>query len=169
LLWFPLLYLAFAIPLPASLIDLITSPLKTEISSVVTSILGAAGYPIARSGVIISIGQYQLLVADACSGMNSMLSLFALGTLFMYLMRRPSLMHNFWMFVAIAPIAFVANIARVIALVLVTFYLGDEAGQGFMHGAAGVLVLLVALGMLFGLDAALRRVVTPRDTALRTL
>jgi exosortase B len=168
-LWFPLLYLVFFIPLPATVVDLVTSPLKIEISSVVTSILAAAGYPIARSGVIISIGQYQLLVADACSGINSMLSLLALGTLFMYLMRRPSFVHNALMFLAIIPIAFMANIVRVIVLVLVTFYQGDEAGQGFLHGAAGIVVLLVALGMFFLLDAVLSRWVTPSGAAFRAV
>jgi exosortase B len=162
-LWFPLLYLVFFIPAPATVVDLVTSPLKLEISSVVTSILSTAGLPIARSGVVISIGQYQLLVADACSGVNSMLSLFALGTLYMYLMHRPSKAHNLLMFLSIVPIAFAANIVRVITLVLVTYFLGDEAGQGFLHGAAGVLVLLVAVLLFSFLDAALLRLMSSSE------
>ena len=119
-------------------------------------VLYAAGYPIARTGVMITIGQYQLLVADACSGLNSMFSLSALGTLFMYIMGRKSRLHNGVMLAAILPIAFCANIVRVVALVLVTYHFGDEAGQGFLHGAAGMVLMLVALVGLIALDGALR-------------
>jgi exosortase len=117
------------------------------------------GYPIAQSGVVISIGQYQLLVADACSGLHSMFSLTALGTLFMYVMRRPSHLHNALMLASILPIAFVANLVRVIVLVLVTYHLGDEAGQGFLHGAAGFVLMAVALVIFFGLDGLLVRLI----------
>jgi exosortase B len=152
LAWFPLLYFIFMIPLPGLLVDAITAPLKSQIANIVESLLYTLGYPIARSGVILSIGQYQLLVADACSGLHSMFSLSALGTLFMYMMGRRSLPHRVIMLASILPIAFAANIVRVITLVLVTYYLGDEAGQGFLHGAAGMVLMLVALVFFFFLD-----------------
>ena len=150
--WFAVFYLLFMVPLPATLVDAVTGPLKQWISLIVVDVLYAAGYPIARTGVMITIGQYQLLVADACSGLNSMFSLSALGTLFMYIMGRKSRLHNAIMLAAILPIAFVANIVRVVALVLITYFLGDEAGQGFLHGAAGLVLLLVALVLFFLLD-----------------
>jgi exosortase B len=153
--WFPVLYLLFMVPLPATLVDAITGPLKHWISSIVVDGLYQAGYPIARTGVTITIGQYQLLVADACSGLNSMFSLSALGTLFMYIMARGSRWHNIVMLASILPIAFVANIVRVIVLVLITYHLGDEAGQGFLHGAAGIVLMLVALALFFALDGLL--------------
>ena len=93
-----------------------------------------------------------MLVADACSGLNSMFTLAALGTLFMYVMSRTSKLHNGVILASILPIAFFANIVRVIALVLVTYHFGDEAGQGFMHGAAGLLLFMVALALFFLLD-----------------
>lgn len=153
--WFPVLYLAFMIPLPGVLVDNITGPLKAWVSALVVDLLFHAGYPIGRSGVMITIGQYQLLVADACSGLNSMFSLSALGTLFMYIMARKSKLHNAIMLASIFPIAFAANIIRVIVLVLVTYHLGDEAGQGFLHGAAGMVLMLAALIIFFMLDALL--------------
>jgi exosortase B len=160
--WFPIFYLIFMIPPPGVLVDAITGPLKQWISSIVVSTLYTVGYPIAQSGVIISIGQYQLLVADACSGLHSMFSLTALGTLFMYIMARKSRTHNVIMLASILPIAFVANICRVIILVLVTYHLGDEAGQGFLHGAAGMVLMLVALLIFFALDAGLNWVLSAR-------
>ena len=160
--WFPLLYFVFMIPLPGILVDAITGSLKGLIANIVESLLYATGYPIARSGVILSIGHYQLQVADACSGLHSMFSLSALGTLFMYLMGRKSWLHMGIMLTSILPIAFAANIVRVTTLVLVTYYFGDEAGQGFLHGAAGMVLMLVALLLFFSLDAALDKLIPKR-------
>jgi exosortase B len=164
--WFPVLYLIFMVPLPGTLVDAVTGPLKQWISYLVVNLLYAAGYPIARTGVMITIGPYQLLVADACSGLHSMFSLSALGTLFMYIMGRASRWHNAVMLAAILPIAFGANIVRVMVLVLVTYHLGDEAGQGFLHGAAGIVLLLVALVLLFLLDTLLAATFKRRAAAL---
>ena len=153
--WFAVAYLVFLVPLPATLVDAVTGPLKQWISSIVQTLLFAVGYPISNSGVILTIGQFQLMVADACSGLNSMFSLSALGTLFMYVMKRRSVLHNVIMLASILPIAFAANIVRVILLVLLTYHFGDEAGQGFLHGAAGMALMLVALFIFFVLDAAI--------------
>jgi len=163
--WFPVLYLLFLIPLPGTLVDALTGVLKQWISAIVESLLYTAGYPIARSGVMMTIGQYELLVADACSGLNSMFSLSALGTLFIFIMARKSAPHNAIMLAAILPIAFIANIVRVVILVLVTFHLGDEAGQGFLHAAAGIVLMLVALCIFFALDGVLGAVLGSRRKA----
>jgi exosortase B len=160
--WFPLFYFVFMIPLPGILVDAVTGPLKQWISVIVVELLYHVGYPISRSGVVLTIGQYQMLVADACSGLHSMYSLSALGTLFMYIMDRRSKLHNAIMLASILPIAFVANIVRVIALVLITYHFGDDAGQGFLHGAAGIVLMLVALVCFFALDALLERVLARR-------
>ena len=114
---------------------------------------------------MLTIGQYQMLVADACSGLHSMYSLSALGTLFMYIMARTSRLHNAIMVASILPIAFVANIVRVMILVLITYHFGDEAGQGFLHGTAGMVLMLVALACFFALDALLARILLRRDAA----
>jgi exosortase len=163
LAWFPVIYFVFMVPLPGILVDAITGPLKAWISLIVENILYAVGYPIARSGVIISIGPYQLQVADACSGLHSMFSLAALGTLFMYIMDRKRMLHNVLMLVSIFPIAFAANIVRVMVLVLITFYFGDEAGQGFLHGTAGMVLMVVALLAFFMLDWFLALLIRPNQ------
>jgi exosortase B len=159
--WFALVYFVFMIPLPGILVDAITGPLKQWISAIVVELLYDVGYPISRSGVILSIGQYEMLVADACSGLHSMYSLSALGTLFMYIMSRKSVVHNAIMLASILPIAFVANVVRVIVLVLITYHFGDAAGQGFLHGTAGMVLMLVALVFFFALDAMLARLLPP--------
>ena len=152
---FPLLMLLFAIPLPGALVDLLTTGLKQHVSVLAESLLYSAGYPIARSGVTLTIGSYQLLVADACSGLNSLFSLFAVGLLYLYLQSYSSRWRNLLLLLAIAPIAVFANVVRVMVLVLLTYYGGDELGQGFLHGVAGILLFVIALLTLFLLDAAL--------------
>lgn len=155
LMWFPLLYLLFLVPLPGVVVDAATGSLKQMVSVIAENLLYQAGYPIARTGVILTIGQYQLLVADACSGLNSMYSLTAMGLLFLYITWDGNWLRAILMLLAIWPIAFAANIVRVITLVLITYYLGDEAAQGFLHGFSGIMLFLVSLFLLFGLHALL--------------
>jgi exosortase len=140
----------------------LTGPLKQHVSVIAEQVLYFAGYPVARNGVTLTVGQYQLLVADACSGLNTMFSLSALGLLFMYMTARASLTHNVIMLVSILPIAFIANVIRVLVLILITYHFGDEAGQGYLHGSAGIVLLLVSLIALFILDAILARIFKPR-------
>jgi exosortase B len=155
---FPFFFLLFMVPLPGVLVQALTIPLKTAVSYVAESLMHHAGYPIARTGVILSVGQYQLLVADACAGLNSMFTLEALGLLYMNLMGYTSKLRNVLLAILVVPIAFVANIVRVIVLILVTYHFGDEAGQGFVHTFAGMLLFGVGLVMMLGTDTALGRV-----------
>lgn len=149
---FAVLYLLFVVPLPVSLIAAMTGPLKQWTSSAVVDVLSALGYPIAHSGVVLSVGAYRLLVADACSGLNSITSLAAVGVLYLYLVKRQSVAHNFVLAASILPIALAANTIRVILLVLITYHLGDEAGQSFLHDASGFVLFMAALSMLLGAD-----------------
>ncbi len=154
-LWFALFFLIFMIPLPSFVVDTATGPLKQYISVIAENVLYAAGYPIGRSGVTLTVGPYQLLVADACSGLHSMFSLSAMGLLYLYLMQRTSVARNLIIMAAILPIAFAANVVRVMVLILITYHLGDEAGQGFLHGFAGIMLFIIGLLFLFVLDWAL--------------
>jgi len=157
--WFMLLFIVYLVPLPGVLIDAFTGPLKQYVSVIAEQILYAAGYPIARSGVVLTIGQYQLLVADACSGINSMFSLSAIGLLYLYLMQYKNKLHIAVIVASLLPIAFCANIIRVMFLVLVTYHFGDAAGQGFLHGFSGMVLFVVALIMLLLLDFVLAKAV----------
>ena len=153
LFWFPLFFLLFMVPPPGVILDAVTSPLKQQVSHLASHFLYMAGYPIARSGVVITIGQYQLLVADACSGLHSIVSLSAMGLLYLYLMRHTSILRNLILIALIIPIAILTNVARVMILALITYYFGDEAGQGFLHGFAGIMIFVVAVLLLFLFDA----------------
>lgn len=155
LIWFPLFFMLFMVPLPEALVAAVTAPLKMAVSYVASGLLYNLGYPVGRTGVMLTVGQYQLLVADACAGLNSMFTLEALGMLYMHLMKYTSVGRNVTLAIALVPIAFMANICRVMILVLVTYYLGDEAGQGFVHGFAGMVLFMVALVLMLVMDKIL--------------
>jgi exosortase len=150
--WFPLVYLAFTLPPPDTVVTAVTQPVKIAISEGAVSLLYLLGYPVASSGVTIQIGQYQLLVAAACAGLNSIVTLTALCVFYVYLRHRSNPVAFVVIALAAIPVAIVSNFVRVIVLVLITYYLGDAAAQGFLHDFAGLLMFAVALLTIFGVD-----------------
>jgi len=166
MLWilaFPIGFLFFAIPAPDWMIDAVTVPLKVFISDLVTRVLYAAGYPIAQNGVMIMIGSYQVLVKDACSGMNSIFALSAIGVFYAYAFRWEEKLRSLLLLAAIVPITIVANFIRVVALVLIAYYGGVDLLEGTLHDLTGIGLFVVAVILLFlfdgflGLAAALFR------------
>lgn len=155
-LWFPLFFLLFMIPLPGPVVSTLTMPMKMAVSYVAEHVLFWADYPIARNGVILQIGQYQLLVADACAGLQTLLTLEALGLFYLNLVQHTSVFRNVTLAILIIPISFVANVIRVMALTLITYHYGDAAGQGFMHGFAGMVLFLSALILILSVDSCLQ-------------
>ena len=150
--WFPFLYMAFLIPPPNYLLDNLTAPLKYLVSLAATDGLQMFGIPVAREGVIIIVAQYQLLVEDACSGMNSIVGLVAIGLFYIYLLRGSSWRYSLFLTFLIVPIAIVANILRVVILVLLTYFYGDEVAQGVFHLAAGIFVFATSVALVFTID-----------------
>lgn len=153
-LWFPLAMFFYLIIWPGWLLDQFTAPLKLWISENVTLLMTALGLPVAHSGVIIAAGPYQLLVADACAGLNSLIAMTAVGAIYLYIIKRPGLAVNALLFLALIPIAILANFIRVALLVWITLQFGYDAGQGFLHEAAGLMMFAIALVCLFALDSA---------------
>ncbi|MDY7547876.1 exosortase B [Glaciimonas sp. CA11.2] len=160
--WFPFFFMLFMVPLPGSIVIAVTLPMKMAVSFVTEHVLYLAGYPIARSGVILQIGQYQLMVADACAGLHTLLTLEALGLFYLNVVRHTATIRNVVLAILIVPISFTANVIRVMALTLITYYLGDAAGQGFLHGFAGMVLFLSALMLIITTDSLLRFIVKTR-------
>ena len=152
---FPLFLLVFLVPLPGTVVAAVTAPLKSAVSATAAALLYQLGAPVARSGVVLMVGQYQLLVADACAGLNSMFTLEAIGLVYMSLRSHTALLRNVMLAVLLVPVAFCANVVRVMTLVMVTYLWGDAAGQGFVHGFAGLLLFVVAVLLMFGVDGLL--------------
>lgn len=161
--WFPLFFMLFMIPLPGPLVDAVTMPMKMAVSYAAESLLYGVGYPIARQGVILQIGQYKLLVADACAGLHTLFTLEALGLLYLNLVRHNSAFRNIALAILIVPISFTANVIRVMTLTLITYHFGDAAGQGFLHGFAGMVLFLSALLLIIGVDSLLQMLIKIRS------
>lgn len=153
--WFVWLFALFIIPLPFALVLTLTAPLKAAVSALATWVLGAVGYPIGRTGVVITVGQYQLLVAEACAGLHSMFILEAMGLLYSHLANHGVWWRNGLLALSAIPVAFFANVIRVMVLVVVTYHFGDAVGQGFVHHFAGVLLFAAALALMAMVDTAL--------------
>lgn len=155
--WAPIFFLSFAIPLPGWLMDSLTQPMKLYLSDFVVNQLFDFGFPIAQNGVVIYIAQYQLLVKDACVGLNSIYSLSVVGAFYIYLVN-PESKFRLWALVAcIIPFAFAANVVRVTFLVLITYYFGEEAGQGLLHDLTGLVMFCSALLLFILFDTFLFR------------
>jgi exosortase B len=164
-LWFPFFFMIFMVPLPSEFVAAVTMPMKMAVSWATEHVLFAFGYPISRSGVILQIGQYQLLVADACAGLQTLLTLEALGLFYLNLMRHPSAFRNIGLAIFIIPISFSANVIRVVVLTLITYYFGDAAGQGFLHGFAGMVLFVTALTLILSIDSALQWYIRRKESA----
>lgn len=162
-LWFPFFFMLFMLPLPGILVSELTMPMKMAVSWVTANVLFYAGYPIARAGVVLQIGQYQLLVADACAGLQTLLTLESLGLFYLNVVQHTSTLRNVVLALLIVPISFTANVIRVMSLTLITWYFGDAAGQGFLHGFAGMVLFFSALLLILGVDALLQFIVKKRS------
>ena len=157
--WFPIFFLIFLIPLPAPLVDALTQPMKYAVSLAVAWILNLFSYPVAQSGVTLHLGPYRLLVADACAGLNTLFTLEAIGLVYLNVVTSSSTFRNITLGILIIPISFLANVIRVLALCLITYYLGDQAGQGFLHSLAGFVLFGAALGLTIIVDWTIAAVI----------
>lgn len=152
-LWFVLLFTVFLVPLPGWFMAALTAPLKQAVSALASDLLYALGYPVSQNGVIVHIGQYKLLVKDACAGLNSMFSLSAVGLFYLYLAHRNNPAHCLALGLLILPASFIANLVRVLIIILVTWHFGEAAGRGIVHDTSGVMMFAAALAAILALDA----------------
>lgn len=151
----PILFIFFVIPLPSPLVDALTGPLKMGASYVAEHVLYELGYPIGREGVILTIGTYRLMVADACAGLNSIFALEAVGVFYISIIGHTNIKRNLALALLVLPITFISNVGRVVTLVLITYYFGDGVGQSFVHEFAGIFLFVIASVLLILLDSVL--------------
>lgn len=152
---FPLAFLFLMIPIPAILFDQISLPLQFLASRLASSLLTLSGVPVLREGNIIQLPTMTLEVAEACSGIRSLISLLALAIIYGYFLE-PSLWRRVALVVAAIPIAVIANALRIMGTGLLVEYWSPEAGTGFFHAFSGWLIFVLALGLLFAFHKTLR-------------
>lgn len=154
---FPYMYLFFMLPLPFILYDAVAFPLKLMVTDYSVAALKLFGIPVLRDGNIIELTNITLEVADACSGIRSIVSLLALSTAFAYFTQDGLLKRLILVSLAI-PIAIIANAIRVIGTGLLASKIGAAAAQGFFHEFAGLVIFGMAIVMLIGAAYVLKKI-----------
>lgn len=152
---FPWMFLILMIPIPVIIFNQITFPLQTLASDLATFMLRAVGIPVLRQGHIIVIPAMPLEVAEACSGIRSLLSLTTLSIIYGYLMER-SMRIRVILALSAVPIAVFANSLRIVGTGLTVQYWDPDKAEGFFHAFSGWLIFVVSLCMLFAFHRALR-------------
>jgi len=143
----PIVFLLFMIPLPAIVVNTIAFPLQLFAAQTATFCLFNLGIPVLREGNLISLAGTTLEVAEACSGLRSLVALLALGTVYAYFSQRQ--MWKRWALVLLSiPIAIIANAFRVTGTGVLANYWGAEAAEGFYHTFEGWIVFVVAFILL---------------------
>ena len=157
LLAFPLLLLFLMIPLPAMIFNQIAFPLQLVASRCGELALSAAQVPVLREGNVITLANTTLEVAEACSGIRSLVSLLTLAIIYGYVTDSRT-----WVRVALAlssiPVAVIANGVRVAGTGIAAHFFGSAAAEGFFHTFSGWLVFAVAFAMLLAIQQSLSSV-----------
>jgi exosortase len=156
ILLFPLAYLFFMIPIPSIFLDRVTFPLQLFASKISADALHLAGIPALREGNIIQLANTSLEVAEACSGIRSLISLLALSVAFAYFSQKAFLKRLF-LVLSTFPIAILANVARVGGTGFLAHFYGDSVAQGFFHSFSGWLLFVVAFLGLLGVSVLLSK------------
>jgi exosortase len=178
---FPIAFLLLMIPLPAIIFNQITFPLQLLASRFGESALVVAGIPVLREGNIIHLANTSLAVAEACSGIRSLISLLTLGIVYGYFADSRTWVRAI-MAIATVPVSIATNGLRVAGTGVAAHYFGVEAAEGFFHEFSGWLVFVSAFAILLILHrglvwklpqapsepAAEEAVISPDSTETRT-
>jgi exosortase A len=166
---FPLVFLLFMVPIPDLIFNQIAFPLQLVASEFGEHTLSAIGIPVVREGNLIVLAHMSLDVAEACSGIRSLITLFTIAVLYGYFaVKAPAV--RILLVLATVPIAIVANGLRVAATGVAAQFYGTEAAEGFFHSVSGWLVFVaagIALLALKELFEAVARRATPFTTTPR--
>ncbi len=156
-LTFPILYLLLLVPPPLGILDSITLPMRHGISVLTEKILFFLNYPISREGLLLKIGYNDIYMGAPCSGFRSLITMFSLVLVYVYIIKGNSI-KKLVLTSLIIPMALFGNLVRVITLCLITFYFGEEAGQGFFHNFSGIVIFIITLLGLMGAESVLDRI-----------
>ena len=147
ILLFPLAFLFLMVPLPQSLVNVVAFPLQLTAADWAVQLLYLLDIPALREGNIIHLPQTQLFVAEACSGLRSLMALITLGIVFAYFFRK-SWFQRVLIVASAIPIAIVVNAGRVAATGILTYNFGQKAAEGVIHETQGMFTFAAAFLML---------------------
>lgn len=157
LLAFPIGFLIFMIPLPAIIFNAFAFPLQLFAAKVSTTIISLMGIPVFRDGNIIQLTHSTLEVAEACSGIRSLITILTLATIYAYFMENKG-WKKVVLVIGAIPIAIITNSFRVTLTAILAFYLGAETAEGFYHTFEGWFMFIVAFSILLVFGFFLKKV-----------
>ncbi len=146
-LFFPITYLFFMIPLPSILLQKVTFPLQLLVTELSAQSLKAIGIPLLKEGNIIYLSSTVLEVADACSGIRSLIALLAIGVIVAFYVHKNPVVRSV-LIICCIPIAILANAIRVILSGVLANLYGPQVVEGFLHSFAGMVTFMVAMVLL---------------------
>lgn len=154
-LWFPIAFLVFMLPIPLVLVADFSLTLKLLAAAAAMRMIELMGIIAIREGSYIHLTTGTMIVGDICSGLRSLIALLAFGSFFSYIATLSS-GRKFILFLCSVPIAWIANIIRILTLTLIANTFGIEAAGGLVHDSSGILIFIVAFILLFGVEKILR-------------
>ncbi|MCE5314972.1 MAG: exosortase/archaeosortase family protein [Armatimonadota bacterium] len=151
IMWFPLAYTAFMVPLPEGITDMVGFPMQLWASASTAHLLGALGIEVVRNGVNMSVPGFDFEVAAACSGMSSLVALVGVSAVFAYITDLPAKFR--WILFGLSlPIALAANVVRITTIALVGYWVGGDAAINIYHDWSSPILFVVAILLLFAIS-----------------
>lgn len=157
LVWFPILFLVFMIPIPPSITQSISLRVKLFATDTAVRLANLVTLPMVRDGSFVHFGDDQLLVGEVCGGLRSLIALIAFGTLMSYISKTRLWARLIILFIS-GPVAIISNMFRIFGLCVVGYFWGSKVAAGHFHDISGILIFVVAFALLFFLEAVLRRI-----------
>jgi EpsI family protein len=161
-LWFPLVFLIFMVPIPASITQSLALNLKLVAAEASVVLANMFTFPMVREGSFIYFKEDFLIIGEVCGGLRSLIALLAFGALMAYLSR--ARVGARWFLVLMAPlIAMIANILRIFLLCMIAYFYGSKTAAGTVHDVSGFGIFAVAFVLFFALDSLVRRLFPARE------
>ncbi len=164
LLWFPLAYTVFAVPVPGGVIDKVGFPMQLFASGATAHLLQLVGIPVVRAGIQLNVDGYGFEVAQACSGISSLVALVGVTAVFAYVTRLPNA-YKWMLFALSAPIAIAANIMRITSVALLGHLYDWDVAMALHKWAASPILFMFALLLLFAINWGFEWLIARRTTA----
>jgi exosortase len=157
LLAFPLFFLFFMVPVPQSVLNLIAFPLQLFVTDLSFLIIHWFSIPVYQEGNMLYFAQAQFEVAEACSGIRSLVSFAMLGVLFSYMLSHRGWVRKAVILASVVPLALSTNIVRVIGTAVLVHFFGQDVARGFLHELSGLLLFALGFILFLGEYALLNR------------
>ena len=153
---FPILLLAAGVPISRVVVQTFSVPLQKMAAGGASMALGLSGLPVQSQGVNIFTPKYNFVVDVPCSGLKTAIALLTVGLIVAYLLPGLSTLRRVILACSSVAVALIANVIRIIIIILIGIYMGREAAEGFLHGFSNIVTFVIALVLMMVVGQFLR-------------